>query len=129
MFIAIGALAGSLMMWLAPARFGMEPLLDPLRQLPLGQLIGDTFTLPGLALLGIIGVPHFIAAWLILKRHRNAPGVALLAGIILLGWLALQFFYLFGPNPITNIFTAFAVAEIISALVWRARLQARYVAG
>jgi len=117
-FIGLGAITGSLMMWIAPARFGMEQLLDPLRRLPLGHLIGNSFALPGLALLFVIGAPHLIAAWLIFKRHHAGPVVALGAGIVLLSWLALQLFYLFGPNPVTNAYTVFALIETVFAAFW-----------
>jgi len=117
-FIGIGAIAGSLMMWTTPARFGMEQLLEPLHRLPLGHLIGDSFALPGLALLGVIGLPHLIAAWLIFKRHHGAPVAALFSGIVLLAWLALQLFYLFGPNPVTNMYAVFALVETVIAARW-----------
>jgi len=116
-FIGLGAVAGALMMWLMPAWFG-EPMLVPLRRLPLGHLIGTSYALPGLALLCAIGLPHLIAAWLIHKRHLAGPVIALTAGLILLAWLALQLFYLFGPNPITNIYTAFALIETTIAALW-----------
>jgi hypothetical protein len=116
-FIGLGAVAGSLMMWLMPGWFG-EAMLVPLRRLPLGHLIGTSYALPGLALLCAIGLPHLIAAWLIHKRTPAGPVVALTAGIILLAWLTLQLFYLFGPNPITNIYTAFALIETVTAALW-----------
>jgi len=117
LFIGIGAVAGALMMWLAPEFFG-EAMLVPLRRLPLGHLIGHSYALPGMALLLAIGAPHLIAAWLIYKRHHAAPVIALTAGVILLAWLALQLFYLFGPNPITNIYTLFALVETAIAAFW-----------
>ena len=123
-FIGIGAIAGSLMMWTAPARFGMEQLLDPLRRLPLGHLIGNSFALPGLALLFVIGVPHLIATWLIYQRHHAGPVVALFAGIVLLAWLALQLFYLFGPNPVTNAYAIFALIETVVAAFWLRKRRA-----
>jgi len=117
-FIGLGALAGVVMMWTAAERFGMGQLLAPMERLPFGRLISANFVIPGLALLLVIGVPHLLAFFLVLRRHRLGAWAVLAAGIILLFWLMLQLFVLYGPNPTTNMYLAFALLEIISVLCW-----------
>jgi hypothetical protein len=125
-FIGLGALLGVGMMWTAPQRVGMIQLLEPMRRLPFGDVLARGFGWPGLALLLVIGVPHLIAAGLIWRRHRLAPWAVLVAGLVLVAWLALQLFFLYGPNPVTNMYLLFALLEILFAVLWRRAERANH---
>jgi len=125
LFIGLGALLGVGMMWSAPERFGMSQLLEPMRILPFGNVLAQGFGWPGAALLLVIGVPHLLAASLILKRHSLAPLLVLAAGVILLLWLSLQLFLLYGSNPMTNAYMVFGALEVVYATLWWRRTKNR----
>jgi len=108
----------------------MDMLLPPMARLPFGHILSAGFGWPGAALLTVIGLPHFIAAAMVLRRHRLAPQALLVAGGILVAWLMLQLVVLYGPNWMTNLYLIFAIIEIAAALLWwrsrsRAELRTR----
>ena len=122
LFNFVGALGGALMMWTAPDTFGMTGLLPPMQQnMPiLGQYF-TTFLWPGFCLLVIIGLPHLTGAVLTMRRSRLAPTAVLSCGIILLGWILLQLFLVFGPNPMSIAYLVIALIEIAIGVAWIAR--------
>jgi len=121
LFIGIGALAGVIMMWTTPERFGMTMLLEPMRRLPFGDTLAAGFGWPGLALLLVIGAPHLITGWLILRRHQLAPLAVITSGLVLLAWITLQLAYLYGPNPLSNAYLLFALVELAIGVIWYCR--------
>ena len=127
-FNAVGAAAGAIMLWLTTATrnpFGMWELLSPMRVLPLPAVWFDSTVFPGLALLVVIAIPHGIALVAGLRHDRRAPALCLAAGVILAGWIGLQF-VIFVLNPTTTTWGVIAVAEIALGLVWsRQDRQAR----
>ena len=66
LFIAIGAVAGAVMMWLDPTgtTWGGEPLLEMLRaKMPWPDIFFNNFIASGFVLLILNGVTQFIAAF------------------------------------------------------------------
>ncbi len=118
LFVGIGAVAGTLMMWLAPDTFGMTPLLADMQVLPLAGVFFGSLAWPGAFLLALVAIPNLFTAWLVLRRHPRAPWAALACGLVLLAWIALQLLVVFGPNPISNVYLVFAVAQTLVAVLW-----------
>jgi len=118
LFNGIGALSGAAMMWIAPGPMGMTPLLDQMQKLPLAGIFFTSFAWPGVFLLVIIGVPNLAGAVLIGRHHRVAPAWAMACGIILIGWICFQLFIAFGPNPVSDVYLLFGIAQTVLALLW-----------
>jgi len=126
LFIGVGAVAGAAMMMLAPNTASMAPMLPSIQKLPiLGPHFHDFFW-PGVSLLVVNGVTQLVAAWLIWRRHRLGPAATLACAVILLCWLSLQLFIIFGSNFMTDLYVVFALAEGTMAILWlRQGRQAR----
>jgi len=83
--LSVGALGGGLVLMIAP-RGEIMPL-------PLAALAGspfDTYLVPGLILFGVLGLGPLIAARLAWARHPLAPTAALVVGVGLLIWVAVE---------------------------------------
>ena len=100
------------MMLFGPDAFGMEPMLKDLQKLPFDQVFFQSFAWPGFFLLLINGLPQVWAGALVLRRRPTAAWWVLACGIVLLGWLAIQW-VVFSPNPMTTIYTLFALTEVV----------------
>ncbi|HVB10984.1 MAG TPA: hypothetical protein VNM16_11545 [Bacillota bacterium] len=84
-FLGIGALAGGLGLILAPdgSGFGFSTAL----------LAGSPFTsflVPGIILFTVLGIGPLVAAVLTLRRSPAAPTLALVVGILLVGWIVVE---------------------------------------
>lgn len=120
LFVGIGAVAGATMMWVDPTgkMWGMEPLLEMLRaKMPWPDVFFKDFIPSGYVLLAVNGLPQLLAALLLIKkRYRVAPWVVLACGIILMLWIALEW-YIWGFAALSNIYFALGLLEAI--LAWR----------
>lgn len=117
LFIGIGAVVGALMMWIDPMGMmcGCEPLLEMLRaKMPWGNVLFQDFIPSGFVLLFVIGFSQSAAAYLLFKKHPLAPKAVLTCGIILLLWIALEW-WVFGFNAMSNIFFVGGLLEVASA--------------
>ena len=118
LFIGIGAVAGAAMMWIDPtgAKWGMEPLLELLRdKMPWPDVFFRDFVPSGFVLLAVNGLPQFAAAILLFKRHRLASHAVLACGVILMLWIVLEW-WVWGFNPLSNIYFVLGLAEAACAL-------------
>lgn len=120
LFIGIGAVAGAGMFWFIPDVMGMKGLLSDMRVLPFASFLFTTTFWPGLFLLVVNGLTQLITAVLILRRRRLAPVATLVCGVILMGWIALQF-VIFPTNPYSIAYFLFGAAEAVMAVLWIAR--------
>jgi hypothetical protein len=59
--------------------------VDDLEPLPVGGWV-----LPGVALLALVAVPMLTAAVLVCRRQSSAAFVSVVAGLLLVGWVAVQ---------------------------------------
>ena len=50
----------------------------------------ETYLIPSLALLVVVGGTMAIAATALVVHHRRAPGLSIGAGVVLLAWLAIE---------------------------------------
>ncbi|MCL2653627.1 MAG: hypothetical protein FWD63_07580 [Propionibacteriaceae bacterium] len=122
LFIGLGAVLGTGMMWTAPNKFGMGPLLDQMRaNLPLGDVFFTSFTWPGVFLLVIIGLPNLVEAILIMRHHRVAPVGAVACGVILIVWTLIEIFWAFGPNFASYLYLVLGLAQAVMGVLWMRR--------
>ena len=118
-FIAIGAIGGSVMMWADPsgAGWGGEPLLQMLRdKMPWPDILFRNFIPSGYALLAVNGLPQILAAVMLFKKHRLACRVSLACGIFLMLWIILEW-WVWGFNAMSNIFFILGLAEAVLAVI------------
>ena len=119
LFIAVGAVGGAVMMWVDPSGtgWGGEPLLDKLRErMPWPNIFFRNFIPSGFVLLALNGIPQFLAAWMLFKKHPWACRAVLICGIILMLWIVLEW-WVWGFNAMSNIFFALGLAETILAAI------------
>lgn len=119
LFVGIGAVAGATMMWVDPTgkMWGMEPLLEMLRaKMPWPDVFFKDFTPSGYVLLALNGLPQFMAAILLIKRHRLAPYSVMVCGSILMLWIILEW-WAWGFNTLSNIYFIIGLLEVVAATV------------
>ncbi len=112
-FIAVGAIAGAVMMWLDPtgASWGGEPMLELLRaKMPWPDIFFRNFIPSGFVLLAVNGITQIVAAVMLFKNHRRAYQMVIACGIILMLWIVLEW-YIWGFVALSNIFFILGAAE------------------
>ena len=119
LFIAIGAIAGAAMMWMDPSgkSWGGEPMLDLLRaKMPWPDIFFKDFIPSGYVLLAVNGLPQLLAAVMLFKDHRLAYPACFACGIILMLWIALEW-YIWGFVALSNIFFVLGIVEVVCAAI------------
>jgi hypothetical protein len=117
--LSIGALAGGLVLILAP-RGEIMPL-------PLSALSGspfDTYLGPGLILFSVLGLGPLAAAYLAWRRHPVAPLAALVVGAALVIWVAVEVAIIGYSNepPLQAIYLVLGAAITVVAIGWLAEI-------
>ena len=119
LFIAVGAVGGAVMMWMDPTgvSWGGEPMLDLLRaKMPWPDIIFKDFIPSGFALLAVNGLTQLLAALMLFKKRRLAYRASLACGIILMLWIALEW-WVWGFNALSDIYFALGLVEAAAALI------------
>ena len=119
LFIAVGAIAGAAMMWSDPSgvSWGGEPMLDLLRaKMPWLDIFFKDFIPSGYVLLAVNGLPQLFAAVMLFKNHRLAYWACFACGIVLMLWIALEW-YIWGFVALSNIFFGLGIVEVICAAI------------
>ena len=117
LFIAIGAMGGAIMMWVDPSGngWGGAELLDMLRaKMPWPDIFFKDFVPSGFVLLAVNGLTQFLAALMLIKKLPQAYGVTLACGVILMLWIVLEW-WIFGFNPVSNVYFVFGLVEALAA--------------
>ncbi len=112
-FIAVGAIAGAVMMWVDPtgASWGGEPMLELLRaKMPWPDIFFRNFIPSGFVLLAVNGITQIVAAVMLFKNHRRAYQMVIACGIILMLWITLEW-YIWGFVALSNIFFILGAVE------------------
>ena len=120
LFIAVGAVGGAIMMWVDPSGqgWGGAPMLDLLRaKMPWPDVFFKDFVPSGFVLLIVNGFTQFVAAWLLLRKHRPGPWAVIACGVILMLWIVLEW-WVWGFNPISNIYFVFGLLEVVAGTVY-----------
>ena len=118
-FVAVGAVGGAVMMWMDPSgmSWGGEPMLDLLRaKMPWTDVFFKDFIPSGFVLLAVNGLPQILAALMLFKNHRLAYWACFVCGIILMLWIALEW-WIWGFVALSNIFFVLGVVEVVCAAV------------
>ena len=113
--LSIGALAGGLVLMIAPR--------GEIMRLPLSALAGspfDTYLVPGLILFGVLGLGPLVAALLAWLRHPLAPTAAFVVGVGLLIWLAVEVAIIGYSDepPLQAVYGILGVAIVLVACRW-----------
>ena len=119
LFIGIGAVWGSMMMWIDPTgvMWDMDPMLEILRaKMPWPDIFFRNFIPSGFVLLAVNGISQLGAALLLFKKHRCAQTAVLACGIILMLWISLEW-WIFGFYAICNAYFSFGLIEAILATI------------
>ena len=117
LFIAIGAVGGAIMMWVDPSGngWGGAELLDMLRaKMPWPDIFFKDFVPSGFVLLAVNGLTQFLAALMLIKKLPQAYGVTLACGVVLMLWIVLEW-WIFGFNPVSNVYFVFGIVEALAA--------------
>ena len=112
LFIGIGALFGSAMMFIDPSGqlFGMTLMLPDLQKLPFPEIFFQNFIFPGIALLCANGITNIISFVLICKKYRYAPHSVMACGVILMLWITIQFI-IFDWNFMSTLYFVFGILQ------------------
>ena len=119
LFIGIGAVGGAVMMWIDPSgvSWGGEPMLELLRdKMPWPDVFFRDFIPSSFVLLAVNGLPQLAAAILLFKKHRLAPYAVLACGIILMLWIAVEW-WVWGFNAICNFYFVLGLVEAVLAVI------------
>ena len=119
LFIAIGAIGGAVMMWMDPSgvSWGGEPMLDLLRaKMPWPDVFFQSFIPSGFVLLAVNGLTQLLAALMLFKNHRWAYWAVIVCGIILIIWIALEW-WIWGFVALSNVYFVFGVIEVVCAII------------
>ena len=73
------------------------------------------FVPSGFALLAVNGLTQLLAAVMLIKKHRLANWAVLACGIILMLWIVLEW-WVWGFNPISNLYFVFGLLELAAAV-------------
>jgi len=117
LFLALGAIPAGLAFALRPD--------GSLVGAPLAVLAGTPFPdfrLPGLVLALAVGGSTLAASILLALGSRRAAGVAVVAGAITLGWIAVQLSLIGYVSPLQPLVAVLGLALV--GLAWRARSAA-----
>jgi len=119
LFIGIGALWGSIMMFTDPLGkfFGMYPLLPGFQKLPFSDIFFQNFIFPSIALLLVNGVTNFISFFLIYRKRPYAALSVLFCGIILMLWITLEFI-IWDFNFLSNIYFVFGLLQALTGYMY-----------
>lgn len=113
--LSVGALAGGLALVLGP-RGEIIPL-------PVSALEGspfDTYLVPGLILLGVLGLGPLIAALMARDRNPLAPAATVVVGVALLTWIVVEIAIVgYSDNPpLQPIYLVLGVVITLVGLAW-----------
>jgi hypothetical protein len=116
LFIGIGALWGSSMMFIDPSGkmwWDMDQLLPGIQKLPFADIFFQNFIFPGIALLIANGITNFVSFMLICKNHRYAALSVIVCGIILMLWIMVQF-VIYPLNFMSIIYFVFGALQTLT---------------
>ncbi len=110
--LGLGGLGGGAVMLADPTGAEMGLSLAMLENLPIAD-----FTLPGLFLIGVMGVAPLVIAFGLWRRMPWAWAAALIQGIVLILWIGLQILLWGAPMPIQVLYLAWGAVIVALCLV------------
>ena len=112
LFIGLGAVYGSTMMFLAPDGhlLKIETLLPYFKTLPLHEYLYQDYIFPGIALLLINGIPNLISSYFIIKKKEVGNIISMASGVLLNLWIVIQL-VIFPSNFLSNSYFVLAIVN------------------
>lgn len=107
LFVALGAIPVGYAMLTDPSGESTKLSVDILRGTPFRD-----FFIPGLVLFAVNGIGSFIGAWFSLGRSKFAGSLGMLSGLLLIGWLLFQIYWI-GLYPVQQLtFLGVGMSEV-----------------
>ena len=118
LFIGLGAVYGSTMMFLAPDGhlLRMEALLPYFEALPLHEYLYQDYIFPGIALLLINGIPNLVSSYFIIKKKNCGNIISMVSGVLLNLWIIIQL-VIFPSNFLSNTYFIFSFIQFFLAFM------------
>ena len=116
LFIGLGAVYGSTMMFLAPDGhlLRMENMIPYFQVLPLAKYLYQDYIFPGIALLLINGIPNLISSYFIIKKKNCGNIISMVSGVLLNLWIVIQL-VIFPSNFLSNSYFIFSFIQFFLA--------------
>lgn len=118
LFIALGALYGSICMLIDPSGklLQMDNLLPYFKVLPYSNILFKDYTFSGIALLIVNGLTNLLAVFLLLKNKKSGIVLGGIFGITLMLWITIQFI-IFPPNALSTTFFIFGLLQAVAGYI------------
>lgn len=112
LFIGVGAVLGSVMMFVDPSgkTMGMAGMLPYFKKLPFADVLFNDLLFSGFALLFVNGISNLTAAALVLMKKKIGVTLGMIFGITLMLWICIQF-YMFPFNFMSTIYFVFGFCQ------------------
>lgn len=114
LFVSIGALIGSICMFIDPSGklLGMSDLLPYFKVLPLSNILFQDYIFSGISLLIVNGISNLIAVYFLIKNKMLGSILGMVFGITLILWIIIQFI-IFPTNILSIIFFIIGTIEFL----------------
>lgn len=114
LFVSIGALIGSICMFIDPSGklLGMSDLLPYFKVLPLSNILFQDYIFSGISLLIVNGISNLIAVYFLVKNKMLGSILGMVFGITLILWIIIQFI-IFPTNILSIIFFIIGTIEFL----------------
>lgn len=115
LFIGIGAVLGSVMMFVDPSgeTMGMAGMLPYFQKLPFADVLFNDLLFSGVALLIVNGISNLTAATLMFMKKKIGVTLGMIFGITLMLWICIQF-YMFPFNFMSTIYFVFGFCQAVT---------------
>lgn len=115
LFIGVGAVLGSVMMFVDPSgeTMGMAGMLPYFKKLPFADVLFNDLLFSGFALLIVNGISNLSAATLMLMKKKIGVMLGMIFGITLMLWICIQF-YMFPFNFMSTIYFVFGFCQAVT---------------
>ena len=112
LFIGVGAVLGSVMMFVDPSgkTMGMAGMLPYFEKLPFADVLFNDLLFSGFALLIVNGISNLSAATLMFMKKKIGVTLGMIFGITLMLWICIQF-YMFPFNFMSTIYFVFGFCQ------------------
>lgn len=114
LFVSIGALIGSICMFIDPSGelLGMSDLLPYFKVLPLSNILFQDYIFSGISLLIVNGISNLIAVYFLIKNRMLGSILGMVFGITLMLWIIIQFI-IFPTNILSISFFIIGTIEFL----------------
>lgn len=114
LFVGIGALYGSICMFIDPTGklLSMDTILIYFKVLPFSNILFNNYIFAGISLLIVNGITNLIASYLLIKNNKTGIILGMIFGFTLVLWIIIQFIIL-PKNTLSIAFFIIGIIQII----------------